>query len=110
MDFQALSNTLRIYEYIHTEHLALDEVKQSLCCYFHRGYGITNLILKWPHNHNADILIAFVKPGINIYNEFNNIYSFNKSLTQHSNKYVSGLQILWILSLYIIDGKGWQEL
>ena len=46
MDFQALSNILRIYEYIHTEHLALDEVKQSLCCYFHRGYGITNLIIK----------------------------------------------------------------
>ena len=32
--------------YIHTEHLALDEVKHSLCCYFHRGYRITNLILK----------------------------------------------------------------
>ena len=48
--------------------------------------------------------------GINIYNECNNIHSFNKSLTHHSNKYISGLQILWILSLYIIDGKSWQEL
>ena len=75
-------------------HLALDEAKQSLCCYFHRGYRITNLILKWLHNDNADILNAFVKPGINIYNEFNNIYSFNKSLTHHSNTYISGVQIL----------------
>ena len=65
-----------------------------LCCYFHRGYRITNLILKLPHNHYADILNPFVKPGINIYNKFNNIYSFNKSLTHHSNKYISGLQIL----------------
>ena len=46
MDFQALRNTQRIFEYIHTEHLALDEVKQSLCCYFHHGFRITNLILK----------------------------------------------------------------
>ena len=61
MDFQVLRITKRVYEYIHTEHMALDEVKQSLCCYFHRGYRITNLILKWPHNHNADILNASVK-------------------------------------------------
>ena len=27
-----------------------------------------------------------VKLGINIYDEFNNIYSFNKSLTPHLNK------------------------
>ena len=46
MDFQILRNTKRIYECIQNEHLALDEVKQSLCCYLHRGYRIMNLILK----------------------------------------------------------------
>ena len=44
--FSNIKKHLANFEYIHTEHLALDEVKQSLCCYFHRGYRITNLILK----------------------------------------------------------------
>ena len=35
-----------MFECKHTEHLALDKVKQSLYCYFHRGYRIMNLILK----------------------------------------------------------------
>ena len=64
--FSNIKKQLANFECIHTEHLALDEVKQSLCCYFHRGYQIMDLIRKLPHNHNADILNNSVKLGINI--------------------------------------------
>ena len=87
--------------------LALDEVKQSLCCYFHRGYRIKNLILK--QIHNADMLKNSVKQGIIIYNEFNNIYSFNKSLT-HYSIYFWASNLVNIIRIHIvklyIDGKG----
>ena len=84
-----------MFECIHTEYLALDEVKQSLCCYYHHGYRITNLILKWPHNHNADIPNNSVKLDIHIFNEFNNMYWFKKSLTHHSNKIYFRLHASW---------------
>ena len=42
--FSNIKQHLANFECIHTEHLALDEVKQSLS-YFHGGYRITNLIL-----------------------------------------------------------------
>ena len=64
-----------------------------------------------PHNHNADILNNSVKLGINIYDEFNNIYSFNKSLTHHSNKIyflasnLVNIILIHIVKLYI-DGDG----
>ena len=51
---------------------------------------MTNLILKWPHIHYADILNNSVKLSINIYNEFNNSFSFNKSLTRHLNEIYFG--------------------
>ena len=83
-------------------------MKQSLCCYFHRGYRIMNLI----HNHKAGILNNSVKLGININDEFNNIYSFNRSLTHHSNKIyfpasnnLVNIILIHIVKLYI-DGKG----
>ena len=104
-----------MFESIHTENLALGEVKQSLCCYLHCGYRIMNLILKSPHNHNADILNNSVKLGIRIYGEFNNIYSFNKSLTHRSNKIYFwasnrvNIILIHIVKLFI-DGKGLQEL
>ena len=44
--FSNIKKQLANFECIHTEHLALDEVKQSLCCYFHHGYRIMNLIRK----------------------------------------------------------------
>ena len=65
------------------------------------------------HIHNADILNNSVKLGINIYNDFNNIYSFNKSLNHHSNKIyfrASNLNLVNIILIHIvklyIDGKG----
>ena len=86
-------------------------MKQSLCCYFHRRYRISNSILKLPRNHNADILNNSVKLGINIYDELNNIYSFNKSLTHDSNKiYFRASNFVNIVLIHIvklfIDGKG----
>ena len=45
-EFSNIKKHLANFECTHTEHLALDEVKQSLCCYSHRGHRITNLILK----------------------------------------------------------------
>ena len=100
-----------MFESIHTEHLALDKVRMSRCCYFHCGYRITNLILKSPHNHNADILNSSVKLDINIYNELNNIYSSNKSLSHHSNKiYFQASNLVNIILTHIvksyIDEKG----
>ena len=70
-----------------------------------------NLILKSPHNHNANILNNSVKLGINIYIEFNKIYSFNKSLTHHSIKiYFRASNLVNIILIHIvklyIDGKG----
>ena len=70
-----------------------------------------NLILKRPHNHNADKLNNSVKLDINIYNEFNNIYSFNKSLTHHLNKiYFRASNLVNIIPIHIVklylDGKG----
>ena len=61
------------------------------------------MILKWPHNHNADILNNSVKLKINIYNEFNNIYLFNKSLTSHSNKiYFQASNLVNIILIHIV--------
>ena len=61
--------------------------------------------------HNADILSNSVKLGIHIYEEFNNSYSFNKSLTHHSNKiYFRASNLVNIILIHIvklyIDGKG----
>ena len=86
-------------------------MKQSLCFYFNRGYRIISFILYSPHNYNADILNNSVKLGINIYDEFNNIYSFNKSLTHHSNKiYFLASNLVNIILKHIvklcIDEKG----
>ena len=62
-----------------------------------------NLILKKPHNHNADILNSSVKLGINIYDEFNNIHPFNKSLTHHSNKiYLWASNLVNIIFIHIV--------
>ena len=62
-----------------------------------------NLILKGPHNHNADLLNNSVKLGINIYDEFNNIYLFNKSLTYHSNKiYFRASNLVNIILIHIV--------
>ena len=62
-----------------------------------------NLILKLPHNHYADILNNSEKLGINIYDEFNNIYLFNKSLTHHSNKiYFRALNLVNIILIHIV--------
>ena len=44
--FSNIKKHLANFECIYSERLALDEVKQSLCCYFHRGNRIANLILK----------------------------------------------------------------
>ena len=44
--FSNIKKQVANFECIHTEHLALGEVKQSLCCYFHGGYRIMNLIRK----------------------------------------------------------------
>ena len=44
--FSNIKKPLMNFEGIHTEHLALGQMKQSLCCYFHRGYRIMYLILK----------------------------------------------------------------
>ena len=109
--FSNIKKQLANFECIHTEDLSLDEVKQSLCCYFHCGYRIMNLIRKLPQYHKVDIPNNYVKLGININDEFNDIYSFNKSLTHHSNKiyiWVSNLVkiiLIHIVKLYI-DGKG----
>ena len=70
-----------------------------------------NLILKRPHNHDDDILNNSVKVCINIYDEFDNINSFNKSLTHHSNKiYLRASNLVNIILIHIvkldIDGKG----
>ena len=62
-----------------------------------------SFILHSPHNHNADILNNSVKLGINIYDEFNNIYSFNKSLTHHSNKiYFLASNLVNIILIHIV--------
>ena len=58
------------------------------------------------NNHNADILNNSVKLGINIYNEFNNMYSFNKSLTHHSNTiYFQASNLVNIILIHKVKGK-----
>ena len=61
--------------------------------------------------HNADILKNSDKLGIIIYKEFNNIQSFNKSLTHHSNKiYCWASNLVKMIPIHrinlYIDGQG----